>query len=58
MGSEPLDAEEADEVIQEISFDENGFLSQEGRVKSGIFRQTAKFGQRPCLLSLDEVREI
>ena len=33
MGSEPLEAEEADEVIQEISFDENGFISQQGQPK-------------------------
>lgn len=30
MGSEPFEPEEADEVINEISFDENGIISQDG----------------------------
>ena len=29
MGSEPFEPEEADEVINEINFDENGTVSQE-----------------------------
>ena len=31
MGSEPLEPEETDEVINEISFDESGTISQAGK---------------------------
>ena len=30
MGSEPFEPEKADEVINEISFDKNGLISQDG----------------------------
>lgn len=37
MGSEPFEPEEADEVINEISFDESGAVSQEGNNISHVY---------------------
>ena len=30
-------------------------MSENGRVKSGILGQTAKFGQRPCLFHISNI---
>ena len=32
-----------------------GSVSPNGRVKSGIFGKTAKFGQRPCLFHISNI---
>ena len=50
---ERLNGTDPEDVIQNAFalFDEKN----SGRVKSGIFGQTAKFGQRPCLVHISNI---
>ena len=40
MGSEPFEPEEADEVLNEIQFDQDGLVQQEGECTNCIIRYT------------------